>query len=374
MSTTDTKDPEEETKSMENLTLEGNNDPEMSLDERMDWLRERGVLVETAEERKRKQVVAAMNQANVLQSNEPVYYVLIPSDTSKPLQQLSFHPIKNVGGDQLIDHVQPEFSKKDDELIDIELLRQQQSQTTLAAAMGDGDGTLPSVSDSTIRKVSEQANVETFTVVHPTPQNNYTSVVMYLDEIGMMKHLPLNTRASDYCYRAGFNPAPIFYGNVYIGRIQQRPKLHNISFVLGPDTSFDAPWLQSAVSSNLRYQQELNKITGQGDVRQASVAGSDGNVQNEDGFQWTQTEQEIELQVLLPNEALSKHVSVKFHPQTLTVLYQKDPKLSLSLFERIDCDACTWTLESTSADTGPGKKLTITMEKLEEAYWPRIRD
>lgn len=341
------------------------------------FIQQKGVQVETTEERKRKQVIAAMNQADALHQqqsqssdNDEVLYVMIPTDTSKPLQQLSFRPDKSVSGDALVQHLQSAFTVKDDETIDIDLLRQQQQsqQTTLLASATE----LPTVSDTTLRKVSEQASVETFTLVQPAPTNQYTSIVFYLDEVGMMKRLPLNTRASDYCSLAGYNPAPIFYGTIYIGRIQQKPRIRNISFRLGPDTSFDALWLRSAMSENIQHQLEMNKHTGNdNNHRQVGVAGSDGNVQIEDDYSWTQTEQEIEVVVLLPIDAISKHVVVKFQPLQLTVLYDKEPKMSIPLFERVDVDACTWTLEGGNSSN---RRLVVTMEKLEEAYWPRIRD
>lgn len=36
----------------------------------------------------------------------------------------------------------------------------------------------------------------------------------------MLKRLPLNKRASDYALRAGFNPPPQFYGDVFMGRVK----------------------------------------------------------------------------------------------------------------------------------------------------------
>lgn len=186
----------------------------------------------------------------------------------------------------------------------------------------------------------------------------------------MLKRLPLNKRASDFAARAGFNPAPIFYGDVCLGRIQLKPALTNISFFLGEDTAPDAPWLKAAVTANLEFQMELNKITGRSDTQQPGVAGCDGKSTEEDGYTWTQTEQELEVVVGMPSEASSKQVTIKFHPFKLEVSYQKDPKVSLSLFERVEVDSCTWTLESGSDK----KMLIITMEKLEQAYWPRIRD
>jgi CS domain len=325
---------------------------------------------------------------------EEILYVMIPTDTSRPLQQL-------------IGHLQSAFTKKENETIDIELLRQQQTTTTQLLSTTSTSMELPTVSDTTLRHVAEtMASVETFTVVHPTPTNHYISIVLYLDEVGLMKRLPLNTRATDYCARAGYNPPPIFYGTVYMGRLQQqrqsqqRQTIQNRSFRLGPDTSYDAPWLQSAILSNIQHQQELNqRSTGQSyssssDRRQqANIVGSDGNVQIADGYTWTQTEQELEVTVTVPNNAITKLVTVKFQPLLVTVLYDREPKIAIPLFERVDVDACTWTLDDSNNNQNDNnsnndnnnnqndavqednpKRVIITMEKVEEAYWPRIRD
>jgi CS domain len=400
-------------------------------------------LIETVEERRRQQVVTAMRQAELtLQQQQHItnshippteadlLYVRIPTDTSQPLQQLSFQlpsPEKEEvvvdadkkeprssgsiscmpqWSDGLLEHLQMTFHMQRDATttVDIELLRRQQEESTiqlLGAGLNHANtntNTPLTVSDTTLREVAQQqASIETFTLVQPTPSNQYTGIVLYLDEVGMLKRLPLNTRASDYCSRAGFHPAPVFYGDVYMGRIQHLPPLtsqqeqqqhqngstrllKNLSFVLGPDTAFDAPWLRAATAQNLQYQQQLNQSTGRTDVRQAGVAGSDGNVKQEEGYTWTQTEQELEILVPLPFDAISKHVLVKFHPLRVDVLYQKEPIITVQLFERVDVDACTWTLDnnaattSASGDQQPLKRLVISMEKLEEAYWPRIVD
>jgi CS domain len=186
----------------------------------------------------------------------------------------------------------------------------------------------------------------------------------------MLKRLPLNKRASDYALQAGFNPPPQFYGDVFIGRTQQKPKLKNVPFVLGYDTAMDAPWLKSAINDNLAYQMEMNQITGQKDVRQPSVAGQDGQAKIEDGYSWTQTEGELDVVVVFPPDATSKEIDIKFHPRSLQVSHNKVPKIFLQLFERVDIDSCTWTLDKSKAEN----RVVISMEKQEEAFWPRIED
>jgi len=130
--------------------------------------------VETAEERKRKQVVGAMKLADQLDSAE-ISYVLVPADTSKPLQEFKFKPIAGVPGDQLLEHLKPAFSKKADQTVDTELLRTQQQQTLAGVDA-------PSVSDATLQQVAAEANIETFGLVHPIPSNNFLGIQIYLDE------------------------------------------------------------------------------------------------------------------------------------------------------------------------------------------------
>lgn len=184
----------------------------------------------------------------------------------------------------------------------------------------------------------------------------------------MLKRLPLNVRATDYADRAGFNPPPTFYGDVFIGRIHRAAGgvTRNASFRLGEDTALDAPWLLAASTDNLNYQMELNQITGRS-VTQPSVAGTDGKSKQEEGYLWTQTEQDIEVTVTIKD---AKQVKVKFLPRILEVFEAGKLLVHLRLFESINVDGCTWTVEGTDGT----KRLLVTLEKSEQALWPRIRD
>ena len=130
--------------------------------------------METAEDRKRGQVVAAMRQADAL--GKEIAYVLVPADTSMPLQELTFQPFAGVPGDGLIEHLRSAFTKKIDQTVDVELLKQQATQTLT------GSADTPAVSDAALQQVAAQANVESFSLVHPIPANNFTGINIYLDE------------------------------------------------------------------------------------------------------------------------------------------------------------------------------------------------
>ena len=329
-----------------------------------------GVHVTTPEER--RMGATATDTADPSKNDDTAFreisYVWVPADDSQPMQERSVRVPANYRGDYLVDYLQKEFASGADK-VDISLL-QQQAQQTLAAS----PDTPSSVSEASLKQVAQTASVETFTLVHPTPANQFTSIQIYLDEVGMLKRLPLNPRAAAYAERAGFVPAPQFYGNVFLGRVQKKPALVNQSFRLGVDTAPDAPWLSRATTENLEYQTALNETTGRKNARQAAVPGSDGQAQVADGFSWTQTEEELEVVVSIPASINSKDLQVKFRPRDLAVTVAKEPKVSVRLFAQVDVDGCTWTVDRSSGNSDSSGTLVITMEKSDAALWPRMLD
>mgnify|MGYP005857209465 CR=1 FL=1 len=136
--------------------------------------------------------------------------------------------------------------------------------------------------------VAAQGSVETFPLVHPADTNNYMGVYIYLDEVGLLKKLPPNARATSIAVACGYSPPPKFYGDVFIGRVQTKPHLTNIDFAAGKDTDSNAAWMQRAVAENFAWQQELNKVTNKN--KTAPISGTDGKAAKEEQFTWTQDE------------------------------------------------------------------------------------
>jgi hypothetical protein len=116
-------------------------------------------------------------------------------------------------GDVLMEELKPLFSALSNNL-DLNLL-----QKTHHFGSGN-DGSPGTVSQDALKAVAEQGQVESFCLVQPMPSNKFTSVNIYLDEVGLLKRLPLNKRAGAMALKAGFNPAPKFYGDVFIGRLK----------------------------------------------------------------------------------------------------------------------------------------------------------
>jgi hypothetical protein len=133
----------------------------------------------------------------------------------------------------------------------------------------------------------------------------------------MLKCLPLNKWASAFAYHAGFNPPPNFFGDIYLGRVHYSPDhlRKKCELYLGPDTdvSFSSTtngkrysWLQQAPVENLQFhqQQEQNKIdTASSSNEKLATVGEDGVPKEEGLFLWTETLDEIQLIIPLPEEA-----------------------------------------------------------------------
>lgn len=353
---------------MENhLTKQSN----MSPVERVKYLQERGVIIETSEDRKKKKTRDIISESDEIDGKayEDLTFVHVPHDQSLILKELSAKVPKDRlnHGDLLITELKSWFQAIS-KTVDLSLLKGQETKHL-------GSTNLPQVSESSLMKVAEEGQVEIFCLVHPVQSNHHTSINIYLDEVGLLKRLPLNKRASEFALRAGFNPPPKFYGDVFLGRVKSKPALKNIDFRLN-DTHQNATWLKNATMENLEHQTSMNKITGSRTMPPSD--GEDGVAKLEEGYSWTQTNEEIELVVPLKNGEESKAFSKKdvkggglkvfFFPKKIAMNFMGDEILHLALFDRVDTDGCTWTLESNC----DGISVVITCEKSDLISWPRI--
>lgn len=327
--------------------------------------------VETADDRRRQKITKVMNESDEVDGEDfdDVSFVHVPQNDSLPIKELTMKISKNrANGDLLIDYLKP-FVSAMSKKVDLDLLK---DQATKHFGSGDGPG---KVSEKSLMEVSSQGQVESFCLVQPVPSNKFSSVNIYLDEVGMLKRLPLNKRAGAFALKAGYNPAPMFYGDIFIGRLLTKPVMKNVDFKLGLDTSPDAKWLKTAVMDNLEHRTAMNSISGKPDQVQPSADGEDGVAKAEhDGYEWIQTDDEVEITLPLGSSITSKDVKVgglkvRYYPHKLNVLFREKDILSLNFFANVDPDGCMWTLDSTS---GKGVSVVITCEKSDPNVWPRI--
>lgn len=192
-----------------------------------------------------------------------------------------------------------------------------------------------------------------------------------------------NSSASKIALQCGYNPEPKFYGDVFIGRVESKPSqpMHNIDIKAEDVMNSSSEWIVNAPRENTLWTQALDDATN-GSYRKnnqsAANDGTDGvavevSKDGERSFSWMQTTDEIEVTVPLLSDAnvregqfaSKKLIKVSFLRRKLVVKYDDTVVLDIGLYEEIDPDGSTWTLDK--------HKLVITCEKADEGkIWPRI--
>jgi len=335
-----------------------NEDPDVSdATSRLSYLRAHGIEVETPEDRSRAAAPAPPG-------TREVKYVYLPADRSIDAGELTFFPPDGAapGGDALPSHLRHHFTASGRRDVDGDTLASELSKGNPLLSGGGAD--LPKVTPASLEKVVAPGNVESFPLCQPSAENGATSVRLYIDEIGAIKDLPVNQRAADLARAAGYDPPPVFHGDVFVGRSAAG---RNVDFPLS-EAYRDAAWLRSAFQDNLAAQRASNPASGT--ETQKGADGTDGDTKPEDGFAWTQTEAEVEVIVPAGGDVRAKDVRVTFKPSDTVVKVRGVKVVHVETYGRIDPDGCTWTLEAGSV--AGEKNVVISCEKAEEAIWPRI--
>lgn len=400
------------------------NDEGMTPTEREQWLRDHGVQIESSADRRKAESALSgtdrppsiteqvqslslsssdSDDAAAGENNNGVKFVYLPHDTSKPIQTvcLPSRLVEALGpaGDIIPTYVKSFFA--DGRSIDETIFKDQAAKQNLlggdmekfaanakkgklgtvsedesaATAAAEDEEKKTRLSSSSLMNATAGGSVETFPLVRPSKTNKNEGVYIYLDEVGMLKHLSLNTRASQLAQQCGYHPAPNFYGDVFVGRVSSKPMLHNIDIQSTDIMDTTKEWIVRAPHENVLWQQALNEATGRSGETQPNHAGTEGvaaEATGNDGcsYSWLQNEEEVELTVPLidndDDETVNKRlIKVSFLPQKVVVKYNSECKVEVQLYSKIDVDGCTWTLDK--------KNLVITCEKARDGeIWPRL--
>ena len=376
-------------------------DDDMLPVERENWLRERGVLIETVSDRRRAEAILSSNDddnngdtTNIvdlvrrlsIDNNDNadqidgIKFVYIPQDDTKRISTLVLpHRVAQALGQSAGD-VLPIFIKSyfaDGKSLDVHLFEEQATKQNLV-----GSEQIKSLGSSALSNATSSGSVETFPLVRPSSTNRHEGVYIYLDEVGLLKKLPINKRASQLAYRCGYNPAPNFYGDVFVGRVKSVPHLHNVNITSEDVIDTTKEWLVRAPQENTAWQQTLNDITGRDGQTQPDHAGTEGKAvvvdatNDECSYSWTQNDEEVEITISMKdliiyaaatNMIEKKLIKVVFQPQQIIVKYNNGvPIFNHRLYSRLDVDGCTWTLDKNGG-------LIITVQKANEGEtWPRL--
>merc|ERR1711865_1010330 len=305
---------------------------------KIDWLRQRGVEIDLAEDREAER--ANPDPDKGFGSFE---YVHLPADETAEPTICSAH-VDNMD-------VLPRVLKR--AFIDGGV-----ASGVLQAQMGKHTGELP-VSEASIERTLAEGCVESFCLARSSERNGFRTINMYLDEAGALKLLPLNNRAMQLARRCGFEPPPTVHGDVFLGRVSSQPLVANTDFSR-EEIGSDAEWLASAPADNMHAQaiqaRELGLPEAAPPVDEEHVA---------DGYVWIQTDEDVEIQVQVPEGTKAKSIALDIKSRSVMVKLDKVQMLEIStLLASVAVDECSWTIDSKLG------VLTITLEKTSHFVWP----
>lgn len=318
---------------------------DMTGDERIAYLRKRGVQIETHEER----VAAARGAVDAvsLRGDGEFVYMKIPADVTENVSR-SVGP--SVEGDALLIVLKSVFA--DSGVLDANTVKRETADRLEKMC---GTQALKAPSLATMQKLGNQGGVEAYPLARGDKQNGFRNVSLYIDEIGALRQRPRNARAERLCAAAGLTGLSI-HGDAYVGRLQIGPQgSRNVDFYES-ELERDSDWCKLAFRT---HQEEYASIN---DTKRKSGTG--------EHYSWSQTDDEVEVVVTVPDVwrggdiPLKLRVIVKYGKgDCLDVRADGRPLLCLNpLFDKIDVTGCSWTIEGKD-------QIIITMEKREEREW-----
>ena len=280
-------------------------------------------------------------------------------------------------------------------------LRAQVEENAKKMAGGEGGeggegGAAGGVSDAMLNIAADLQLVETVALLPGGPKTDHVHVNMYCDDRAISKGSPVNERACGIASTCGLNAQ--VRGDVFIGRVlEDDERFERRDFTIA-DLDSGSAWVAKARSLNIEKQMSaagdgsnemlarMQAMAGKdttvvGNPRSAAAGGGaqvsemDGEGVTPEGslYSWTQTEDEVVVEVKCPVHTTTKDVKCTFGPQAikLRVLSIEDNAnedktvLEGTLFQRIDVDGSTWTIEKTGAE----RVLQVTLSKDKPMRW-----
>ena len=362
-------------------------DDEKTSEERIEWLRSKGIQIDIPGERKNKKVLTASDMRSIK-------CVKVPCDDKKPLVEVDIQIEKTGFGDQLLQALKPNFSTNDTSGFNMNILKE-----TAAKQFGNQDVKL---SEDVLARMCENSSVEVFSLDHPCAANKYESVAIYLDEASQLKALPPNRRATQIARECGFQDVPLA-GDVYLARTAMQGKdtskgktalvdvkLTNVDFTLSDINS--SGWMKGAEARNYEAKAASGQIDMSGDSLKKTSGGSGANWDSR-GLKWTETITSMDVvfsmrawadmnweggqaNPLFPTKLTTAYFKqtckVVFGHTSLKILTKASPAtvyLDVNLCRGVEVDDCTYTLA-----VGPTGEceVEISMEKPSPGLWGQL--
>lgn len=326
-------------------------------------------------------------------------YVLVPADTSRRIEEISA-PKGSLENEELRKRAEQEFGRDEGKMDNVK-----HQQETVAQLVSQG------MDQSKIEEFVQThasnlgSNVEIITIQVACAKNNFIGVSIYCDANSKFKAgvLP-NERVTSLLRLCGHKDL-VAMGDCFIGRCldDESCEWERRDFPLD-DFRPDADWVLDTAAANKGRNMQAYSTSGSlkamttaktegggglgqglglggGGGRSSSAPPPPGGVVGE-GFTWSQTAEEVEVRVRVPQISTAKNIRVVIGATALritlpsTTSSSDEPDLDkrlvtgATLFEKVSAGESTWTIENERGGAGAGVRvLCISLAKANNQTW-----
>lgn len=283
-------------------------------------------------------------------------YCWIPIDEAEQYTELAAELPAEFVGDLLLELLKARFA--DGASVKDDIVQDQFAGTAIG-----------NISAEALNGATACGSCEIFPLQRPSEANGHRGINVYLDEVGVLKNLPINKRATALANTCGHSCS--LHGQIYIGRTQggTASQSVNVDFSVN-ELDSSAAWVQTARLESIQQSQQAQAFHKQMDasnLKQVNIGeGPDGDddADGSKGYSWRQTDEDVEFSLDLPEGMTAKRLEVQILPKMVKVMAKDSGALmkELKVFAPIRPDDSTWTVSS--------GLLQISLEKVSAGKWP----
>lgn len=217
-----------------------------------------------------------------------------------------------------------------------------------------------------VKASQSSATCEITALTVPMALNNHRGVSVYGDDNAKNLNLPFNSRATALLQACG-HQSNSMHGDVFVGRYHDN-EVEDIWERV--DCTEDE--VQGDLASKEWIKIAKQKGGGGGVGTAASSLGGimngQSNVGQEDGYKWSQTEDEVELKFSVAAGTKAKYCKVKFGLKTLRVTVAGQTLCDGSTWGAVVVDESTYTIQD-DPESETGRELCISLGKQTNEHW-----
>jgi len=179
-------------------------------------------------------------------------------------------------------------------------------------------------------------------------------------------------RAGALARQCGLDLEHPLLGDVFVGRVCCDPGPISVNFE-SHELDSASPWIQQAPAENAAWKGILSDFND--NVKSKTVGAKTAEEEEAEnvkrGWRWTQSEEEVEITVSLPEGTAKGGISVTISRSSLRIALKADsanPLIDVKLLHPVCAEDSTWTMGSDAK----GPHVQVTLAKEQEQMWASI--